>query len=581
MGVNGIYGLSGSGLDIESMVKVGMMSRQSELNKMQQQQQLNTWKKESLTSIYSDVSTFNYTTLTQYKLQSNMNAMGAKSSDESTVTVTANGAASAMSHKVTVNSLSSNAYLLTANKITRDTEDENRKSSIYLGDNVFESMATNSSDSSMFDVKLKDGTTKTVNGSDIAISFTVTDGSEDLDSMAEDTRADYIKNHTVSYTYAELSGSGKTYNDLAADINALGTNIKASYDSTNDSFSMYNGEGGKDNSIGLIMNSKESARLFTNLGLAESRNGGLYGQDKTTLIDDGGSTYQFSYTDGVDYSANMKELTGQNGSITIDGKTYNDVTGNRITVAGVTYNMINTTAAGANPTTVTVTQDTDAIIDRVKSFVEDYNKILNTLYDKYSEEKFSDYKPLTDSQKEQMSEEQIKKWEEKAKSGILYHDSTIGKIIDRMREAVATPVDSVDSAYNSAYAVGIYTSKTNGEISLDEDRLKKALAADPDSVYQVFGSLDANDDYAGNGVAQRLGDVMVQSMKELKSYAGDSTDISDGSSLGNLMLELQTKISNFKTMMSAFENALYKKYDAMEVALSQLGTQLGFITGGQ
>ena len=45
------------------------------------------------------------------------------------------------------------------------------------------------------------------------------------------------------------------------------------------------------------------------------------------------------------------------------------------------------------------------------------------------------------------------------------------------------------------------------------------------------------------------------------------------------MKALKEKMDNFKTMMDAFEEALYKKYDAMEVTLSQLGTQLSFITG--
>ena len=90
-----------------------------------------------------------------------------------------------------------------------------------------------------------------------------------------------------------------------------------------------------------------------------------------------------------------------------------------------------------------------------------------------------------------------------------------------------------------------------------------------------------NYDYNSMGIAQRLGDVMTSSMKEVKTYAGESAEIADGSTLGNLMQELQTKMSNFKTMMSAFESKLYKKYDALEVALSQLGTQLNYITGGQ
>ena len=127
MGVNGIYGLSGSGLDIESMVKVGMMSKQSEYNKMQQKLTTQTWTKEAFNTVYSDLSTYNYSTLSQYKMQSTMNAMNASSTNESTVKATANGAAAAMTHTVNVTSMASNAYLLTGNSgITREADDGDR-----------------------------------------------------------------------------------------------------------------------------------------------------------------------------------------------------------------------------------------------------------------------------------------------------------------------------------------------------------------------------------------------------------------------------------------------------------------------
>ena len=321
---------------------------------------------------------------------------------------------------------------------------------------------------------------------------------------------------------------------------------------------------------------------------------------------------------------------GDSGSITIDGKTYDNVEDNRITVDGVTYQLQNVSAAGesgktynftgtdadgkaitgslteasgaAKTVNVVINQNTDAIIDKVKGFVEDYNKLLDGLYEKYSEAKYSDYKPLTESQRDKMTEKQIEKWEEKAKSGLLYHDRTIGSIIDKLRTALATPVDGVDSKYNSAYSIGIYTSKTNGHISLDEDRLKKALAEDPEAAYNVFGTLPNEDRlkasisnekgeydksrlsqmmYDGMGVAQRLGDVMSQAMKSVKTEAGSTSELSDGSNLGNKILEFQQKMSDFKTLMSAFESRLFKKYDAMESLLATLGAQMNYITGGQ
>ena len=64
----------------------------------------------------------------------------------------------------------------------------------------------------------------------------------------------------------------------------------------------------------------------------------------------------------------------------------------------------------------------------------------------------------------------------------------------------------------------------------------------------------------------------------MKDYAGTSTE-DDSSTLGNLIRDMKTKMSNFKVMMSAYENMLYKKYDAMETAIQRLTYQSGYITG--
>ncbi|MBR4382356.1 MAG: flagellar filament capping protein FliD, partial [Selenomonadaceae bacterium] len=271
-----------------------------------------------------------------------------------------------------------------------------------------------------------------------------------------------------------------------------------------------------------------------------------------------------------------KTVSGTNGSVKVDGITY-ETTDNKVSVGGITYTALDKTSSAA---TVSVTQDTDAIIDKVKKFVEDYNKLLSGLYEKYDEKPNKDYKPLTQSQKDNMKEEQIEKWEEKAKAGLLYHDQTLGKIIDNMRNAISNTVEGINGKYNSAYSIGISTTGLKGQLTLDETKLKNALAEDSDAVYNVFAKLDNNDDASGNGIAQRLGDVLVAGSKAIRTRAGSSADITEDSDLNNLLRELQTKMSNFKKLMNSFEDKLYKKYDAMEVTLAKLGTQLNFILGG-
>ncbi len=219
----------------------------------------------------------------------------------------------------------------------------------------------------------------------------------------------------------------------------------------------------------------------------------------------------------------------------------------------------------------------------MKGFVDSYNELLNDLYTKYRETPNSSYKPLTEAQKNEMTEEQIKKWEEKAKSGLLYHDSNIRRIIDQMRSAISDSISGLDDdyKYDNAYSIGISTKGLYGQLTLDEDKLRAALNDDPDSVFKVFSTLDstkkdASD--AANGIAQRLGGIMTNAVKSISNVAGTSSDISDDSKLSVLLRNLQTRMSNFQTMMTAFENQLYKKYDAMESALAMLGTQLNYVT---
>ena len=245
MGVNGIYGLSGSGIDVESMVKVGMISKQSEYNKMQQQYTKDQWQKQAYNEIYGSIQTFNNSTLTQYKLQSNMNAKSATTTSNA-ITVSANGAAPIINHKIQVNELSSAAYLISTNKLHRYYADNNTdttdQTSINMADVLFKGLQKNtSSGTTMANVTETDGTSSGLHKlTDVAFSMQISDGSTKADGS--------LKYSTIKYTYKQLL-EGRTFNDLVSDINALNLNVRASYDSTNDTFNFYNKEGGNSNGV--------------------------------------------------------------------------------------------------------------------------------------------------------------------------------------------------------------------------------------------------------------------------------------------------------------------------------------------
>lgn len=654
MSATGIYGLSGSGIDVDSMVKVGMMSKQSEYDRMYKKEVKQEWTKQAYADLYSSLNTFNSTTMSKYKLSSTMNPQNVSSTNTAVATATANADAASMSHVVNVTKSASNAYLLTGNEgINRAT---NNDGSIYLRDLI---------------------DTSQLSSNDDKLSFTVSDGNNSA---------------TITFTAQQILGDNETLNDLVSAFNSTGLNIKASYDSNNDSFSLYNSTGGSANGIYLTAGTLKAEtdengesvetldksdalalQLLSNLNLhtvttestasgatstlsdaainlgempvstattgtvssrTDDGNGGTvveitgdyaakvaYGANDTATIKIGDKTYTGTRTafedgngvlveykdddgnavsvairsdNGVDvttttpgdYKTNVG-MSGTDAEVTIDGRTYKSAT-NKITVSNVTYSLLSTGSS-----TLTVTQDTDKVVENVLKFVEDYNEMLGKLNDMYNEQKYSDYDVLTESQKKGMTQEQIEKWEEKAKSGLMYHNQTVGKLISAMREAIYTPVESVEPwkvdestgkeyRYSTLMSIGIESRTDRGILKVDEDKLRAAIANDPDCVYQLFGSLDtANDEFSNNGVAQRLGDVANDALTEIKTYAGTSAESADGSSLGNLIEEMKKKMSDFKTMLNAFENSLYKKYDAMESAIQRLGVSLGYITGGQ
>lgn len=586
MSTSGIYGLSGSGIDVESMVKVGMLTKQNQYDKLYKNEVKNEWMKEAYSGIYSDLQTFNISTLSSYKMSAKSNPMLAVSTATGVASATANADAASMSHNVEVTQLASNAYMQSTEAITRaaTTDAANPSTSIYLKDVLYDasSLATQQG---YYDGMSEDEKSR------VALSFTISDG-------ASGQTGTNTKN--INFTYDDLFGSKQTLNDLASKIKNSGVNVTAQYDATNNSFSLYNKGGGAANQINLSVtnyttttttdgitysaNADDQARkLLNNLHLgavhtvtaAEAAADSSLTAGTTSL----GTAATFSDTDTQPVS-----VSGTDAKAVIDGKSYTS-SSNKITASNVAYNL---TATGT--TSVTVSQDTDTLISNVKQFVADYNKMLDELNTKYNEPQYSSYGVLTQSQQNSMTADQITKWNEKAKSGLLYHDKNVGNVISSMREAIYTPVDSVDSEYNTMMSIGVTSSTDRGHLTLDENKLKKALAADPDCVYQLFTSSGEVQDpktgktttsYDKESVINRIYDSVNTNLSTMKKYAGDSTESSDGSTLGNIILQLKTKMSDFKTQMDAYEDKLFDKYDAMETAIQRLSSSMNYVTGSK
>ncbi|MBQ9487043.1 MAG: flagellar filament capping protein FliD, partial [Selenomonadaceae bacterium] len=447
MAVGGIYGLSGSGLDIDSMVKVGMMSKQNQLDKLQQTYTKNEWKKEAYLDIYDKINDFNLNKLTDYKLSGNMNARTATSSD-SNLTAEANADASIGPHYIKVEQTATNAYLV-GTKNNWDLPSTTTTTDPETGAETTTTTTTNYSLVKAGDKKLKDL------GLSSGVSFTL--NSETITVSADKTLYELVS--TVN---------GKTSS----------TGVKMTYDNDNGYISFFQKNLGEANEINIGTSDTTTAKFLADLDLRDRGTEKDYTDSSSFITTTTGSGENTTTTGGI-------KAIGKDAKVNIDGKSITAAK-NSVFSDGVTYNIGNVTADKDKTITVNVDQDKEKIVENVKSFVKGYNELLDSIYDAYRESPNSSYKPLTDAQKAEMTEDQIKKWEENATSGMRYHDQTLRKIIDDVRNAVTNTI-SDGGDYDSIYKIGISTTGLYGQLTLDETKLRDALTADSDAVYNVFG----------------------------------------------------------------------------------------------
>ena len=541
----GIYGLSGSGLDVESLVKVGMLSHQKKYDRIYKKEVETEWRKEAYANVYDKVNTFK-SRMSDYRLSSSTKPMTTTSSLSDAVTATANASAGVMAHSVEITQAATNAYLMTATGQHVARANTGAPTSTMLKDIAF---AGGTRPAGMLD-------------GDTALKFKVSNGT----GSAE-----------VTFTAEEVFTKNLTLNDLANRINnarytasgkKTALDIRANYDSVSDGFSLANSKTGDSNKINLTVDTTSSSAAHTTT---------LLNNLKLGVVSNGTIGPAMTLTTSSPTTTSM-EAAGTNANVKIDGRDYNNLQENNLTVGGVTYTFKKPTPVGT-PATVNVAQDQEKLVENVKKFVEEYNALLDELNKLYNNRGHQDYGVLTKSQEEGMTKDQVEKWNAKAKEGLLFRDNYIRSIIGDLRDAVINRVQSVPGRYSTLSSIGITAKNQTGHLQLDETKLKNAIAAEPDAVNRLISYDDENDDYGNNGVASRIYNKIGGRLKELERHSGVAADKTDLSELGKLIQNYEKQMSDFKKLMSSFESKLYKKYNAMEEAIARLSTQFNFFNG--
>lgn len=373
-----------------------------------------------------------------------------------------------------------------------------------------------------------------------------------------------------------------TISKMIEKINGSAANVNMSYDTLKDRFEIESKSEGSANNVS-ILDGSQAETLFTKVF------------NVSDVVDATGNAIEqisnpdFPGTSPIEFlSTGLQRNEGLNAQLSINGTAITQ-NNNTFTMDGMTYTL-NELSAG--PININVTTDSTAIIDNIKNFVKEYNGIVDFINNKLTEKKNYDFKPLTDEEREALSDEDITSYETKAKSGMLKGSSELSDMLTQFRNAVIEPITDVGISMSD---IGISSTgyADKGKLTIDETKLKSAIETKYDDVVNLFSKSSAiaytdtdNKDtrYSENGIATRFDDILKDYTRLTRDASGNKgllivkAGIENDSSV--LTNDFSTRITAFDDRISSLledldskEEYYYMMFSKMESALSQMESQ--------
>ncbi|MHC1749834.1 MAG: flagellar filament capping protein FliD [Cellulosilyticaceae bacterium] len=282
-------------------------------------------------------------------------------------------------------------------------------------------------------------------------------------------------------------------------------------------------------------------------------------------------------------NTNIKGKDAQNAEIEYNGvkASYESNT--------ITINGLNMTVKAEGATTLVSTQDSESIVNFVKEFVDEYNKLIEDVNRKLVAPSTKEFRPLTEEQKKDMSDKEVEAWEQKIKDSLFRNNETLKTIMDSMRQIVGETVKvgikqvgmpaQEEAVYMGLSDIGITTGdwREKGKLHVDEDKLKSAIGKDVGSIIKLFsanGSEDVKD--TRKGIGDRLYDKLSDITK--------STELRSKYSFYNdkiLEKEITRTKEDYLTLtkrMERMESMYYKQFTAMEKMMQSLNSQSSWLS---
>ena len=352
-----------------------------------------------------------------------------------------------------------------------------------------------------------------------------------------------------------------TINTLLEKINSQ-SDVQVSYQKASGKFIFTSKEDGASGTVDF----SGSDAAFDNIFGGMSSAGEVRGQDAIIAVKYGGSD-------------EVVELKRGTNSFTVDGLT--------VSVSGTFGYNGDDVDMTSEAVTFDAKVDVDKVTNSFKEMKEAYNEIIALANKESSTKPDRDYAPLTDAQKKELSEDEIKTYEEKAKQGLLFGDSDIRALTRDLRYVIG------GANQEALKEIGITTSSSyseNGKLVFDEAKFRAALEADPDKVEKLItqkATKDENGNTVGvNGIAQNMKDVMYKYANNLGDYgvlirkAGSSRaprSITDNA-IYRQIEEINKTIKKYESRLEMERDRYIKQFTSLETLISQMNSQSSYLS---
>lgn len=594
-----------SGLETEELVKSLASNTKNRINAKKQKLQTLQWKQEGYRNIIKKISSFQDKYLkidspTSIKANAVMNKFKAEASD-SRLTATASSSALEATYHIKSAEASTAASLSSTGSVSAD------KISLDFSNNV---------DGKEYTVKMTlDGTTRDVKftgGADVEQSKenflnAINDTFKDVKTSAQSFKfnagtSDLVFDggsdgvyHTFSANYNSeaigLSNSASSRMAMGSELGsiAFAKELKADSEGNyklniNGTDFTFNAKTTISDMVNTINSSTAGVKMtFSSVSQSfklESTSTGTAG--KIEIKQDGGNLANALFNTDSDFA---DTIYGTNGRITVstDGVNYRTYTSatNEYTFDGTTINIgkignFDSSAVGVDEITIETKKDTSAIKDVVVNFVNDYNQLIADLYKevKTSRPKSngSYYDPLTEEQEEEMDKDEIDKWNEQAKEGLLFQDSNITKFLSSIRSAMSSSFDGMNLSSMGVNLTKAWTD--NGKLEIDEDKLDAAIKNHGDAIAKFFTDPD-------NGLAAKVNTAIDRAVSTKKNSYGyltniagvENTNSEKKNSLYSQISGLQSLIETLETRYQNEMERYWKQFTSLETYMSNMQSQ--------